>query len=90
MCHNLLNLWPKNTRTNGSDVYFSIITTFKEFQVIRNFYYYKYIKVMRPADTTLYEANQFWITPGGKTTVVARKWGMSMSFHRKYSFESNL
>ena len=52
--------------------YFSIITTCKQFQVIRFFAVHTERKVCQPAKYSINEVVQRWIAPDGKTETVAR------------------
>lgn len=52
--------------------YFSIITTCKQFQVIRFFAVHLEKKVCQPAKYSISEVVQRWIAPDGKTETVAR------------------
>ncbi len=52
--------------------YFGIVTTFKGWQVLRYFYMQSYQKKGEPAHYFVTEVVQRWITPQGKSVVLAR------------------
>ena len=60
--------------------YFSIVTTCKQYQVIRFFSVKSRYKAGQPAEYSIFEVVQRWIAPDGKTTTVARLRGMSLFY----------
>lgn len=70
--------------------YFSIITTCKEFQVLRFFFIEKHDRVGLPTEYDCLEAVQFWIAPNGKSEVVARSRGMSFIYYDAWNWSSDL
>ena len=61
--------------------YFSIVTTCKQYQVVRFFSVKSRYKAGKPAEYSIFEVVQRWISPDGKTTTVARLRGMSMFYY---------
>lgn len=61
--------------------YFSIITTCKQYQVIRFFFVKSRHKAGQAAEYSIYEVVQRWIAPDGTTTTIARLRGMSILYY---------
>lgn len=70
--------------------YFSIVTTSKQYQVIRFFFVKSRYKAGQAAEYSIYEVVQRWISPDGKTTTVARLRGMSMLYYDQWSEYSDM
>ena len=70
--------------------YFSIVTTSKQYQVIRFFFVKSRYKAGQAAEYSIYEVVQRWISPNGKTTTVARLRGMSMLYYDQWSEYSDM
>ena len=70
--------------------YFSIITTCKQYQVIRFFSVKSRYKAGKPAEYSVFEVVQRWIAPDGKTTTVARLRGMSLFYYDLWSEYSDM
>lgn len=61
--------------------YFSIITTCKQYQVIRFFFVKSRYKAGQAAEYSIYEVVQRWIAPDGTITTIARLRGMSILYY---------
>lgn len=61
--------------------YFSIITTCKEYQIIRFFLVKLYCRVGQPAAHHICEVVQRWIAPDGKTVTIARLRGIAFIYY---------
>ena len=61
--------------------YFSIVTTCKQYQVIRFFSVKSRYKAGMPAKYSMLEVVQRWIAPDGKTTTIARLRSMSVLYY---------
>ena len=61
--------------------YFSIVTTCKQYQVIRFFFVKSRYKAGQAAEYSIFEVVQRWIAPNGKTTTIARLRGMSIMYY---------
>ena len=61
--------------------YFSILTTCKQYQVIRFFFVKSRYKAGQAAEYSVFEVVQRWIAPNGKTTTIARLRGMSIIYY---------
>ena len=61
--------------------YFSIVTTCKQYQVIRFFFVKSRYKAGQAAEYSVFEVVQRWIAPNGKTTTIARLRGMSIMYY---------
>ena len=61
--------------------YFSILTTCKQYQVIRFFFVKSRYKAGQAAEYSVFEVVQRWIAPNGKTTTIARLRGMSIMYY---------
>ena len=70
--------------------YFSIVTTCKQYQVIRFFSVNSRYKAGQPAEYSIFEVVQRWIAPDGRTTTVARLRGMSMLYYDQWSEYSDM
>ena len=70
--------------------YFSIVTTCKQYQVIRFFSVKSRYKAGKPAEYSVFEVVQRWIAPDGKTTTVARLRGMSLFYYDLWSEYSDM
>ncbi len=64
--------------------YFSIVTTCKQYQVIRFFFVKSRYKAGQPAEYAIYEVVQRWVAPDGRTTTVARLRGMSVFYYDQW------
>ena len=71
-CGKVLEVLDTRKRVFKEMEYFSIITTCKQFQVIRFFAVHTERKVCQPAKYSICEVVQRWIAPDGKTETVAR------------------
>ena len=74
----------------SENVYFSIVTTSKQYQVIRFFFVKSRYKAGQAAEYSIYEVVQRWISPKGTTTTVARLRGMSMLYYDLWSEYSDM
>ena len=70
--------------------YFSIVTTCKQFQVVRFFSVKSRYKAGKPAEYSVFEVVQRWIAPDGKTTTVARLRGMSLFYYDLWTEYSDM
>lgn len=80
-CGMELKVRTTRNRVFKENEYFSIITTAKEYQVIRFFFARAYYKVGQSAKYSITEVAQRWIAPNGKFTTVARLRGMSFIYY---------
>lgn len=65
-CGNKLNVQDSKARELRIKNYYSVITTCQEFQVVRNFTVLKACKANQPAEYSIKEVAQNWITPNGE------------------------
>lgn len=70
--------------------YFSIVTTCKQYQVVRFFSVKSRYKAGKPAEYSAFEVVQRWISPKGTTTTVARLRGMSLFYYDLWSEYSDM
>jgi len=70
--------------------YFSIVTTSKQYQVIRFFFVKSRYKAGQAAEYSIYEVVQRWIAPNGTPTTVARLRGMSLLYYDQWSEYSDM
>ena len=61
--------------------YYSVITTCKQYQVIRFFFVKSRYKAGQAAEYSMYEVVQRWIAPNGTVTTIARLRGMSIMYY---------
>ena len=70
--------------------YFCIITTCKQYQVIRFFFVKSRYKAGQAAEYSIYEVVQRWISPKGTTVTVARLRGMSILYYDLWAEYSDM
>ena len=70
--------------------YFSIVTTCKQYQVIRFFFVKSRYKAGQAAEYSIYEVVQRWIAPDGTTTTIARLRGMSILYYDLWAEYSDM
>lgn len=70
--------------------YFSIVTTCKQYQVIRFFFVKSRYKAGQAAEYSIYEVVQRWIAPDGTTTTIARLRGMSVLYYDLWAEYSDM
>ncbi len=69
---------------------FHIITTCKQYQVIRFFFVKSRYKAGQAAEYSIYEVVQRWISPKGTTVTVARLRGMSILYYDLWAEYSDM
>lgn len=77
-------------RVFSDSEYFSVITTCKQYQVIRFFFVKSRYKAGQPAEYSVYEVVQRWISPNGTKMTVARLRGMSFIYYDLWSEYSDM
>lgn len=70
--------------------YYSVITTCKQYQVIRFFFVKSRYKAGQAAEYSMYEVVQRWIAPDGTVTTVARLRGMSVMYYDQWAEFSDM
>ena len=81
----------RTRKSTFSDMeYFSIVTTCKHYQVIRFFSVKSRYKAGQPAEYSICEVVQRWITPDGKATTIARLRGMSQLYYDLWNEHSDM
>lgn len=70
--------------------YFCIITTCKQYQVIRFFFVKSQYKAGQAAGYSIYEVVQRWISPKGTTVTIARLRGMSILYYDLWAEYSDM
>ena len=70
--------------------YFSIVTTCKQYQIIRFFSVNSRYKAGQPAEYSIFEVVQRWIAPDGRTTTVARLRSMSLFYYDLWNEYSDM
>ena len=70
--------------------YYSVITTCKQYQVIRFFFVKSRYKAGRAAEYSMYEVVQRWIAPNGTVTTVARLRGKSIMYYDQWAEFSDM
>lgn len=89
-CKTQLTINTTRQRVFKQTEYFGIITTYKEFQVIRFFYVSVYRKAGQQANNSCVEVVQRWLAPSGKEAIVARLRAMSIMYYDVWNFSSAL
>ena len=77
-------------RVFNENEYFCIITTCKQYQVIRFFFVKSRDKAGQAAEYSMYEVVQRWISPKGTTVTVARLRGMSILYYDLWAEYSDM
>ena len=77
-------------RVFNENEYFCIITTCKQYQVIRFFFVKSRYKAGQAAEYSIYEVVQRWISPKGTTVTVARLRGMSILYYDLWAEYSDM
>ncbi|MEG2340024.1 MAG: PcfJ domain-containing protein [Odoribacter sp.] len=80
-CRMELKVQTTRKRVFKENEYFSIITTCKEFQVVRFFFAKARFQVGQPADYSITEVAQRWLAPDGKFETIARLRGISFIYY---------
>lgn len=80
-CGTELKLLQTRRRVFRTISYYSVITTCKQYQVIRFYYVKATHKVGEAADYSINEVVQRWIAPDGKVVTVARPRAMSFCYY---------
>lgn len=80
-CGKELKIHTTRKRVFKENEYFSIITTCKDFQIIRFFFAKARYTVGQPADYSIMEVAQRWIAPNGKFETIARLRGLSFIYY---------
>lgn len=80
-CGAELKLLQTRRRVFRTISYYSVITTCKQYQVIRFYYVKATHKVGQSADYSISEVVQRWIAPDGKVVTVARPRAMSFCYY---------
>ena len=80
-CGTELKLLQTRRRVFRTISYYSVITTCKQYQVIRFYYVKATHKVGQSADYSINEVVQRWIAPDGKVVTVARPRAMSFCYY---------
>ncbi len=70
--------------------YFSVITTSKQYQVIRFFFVKSRYKAGQAAEYSIFEVVQRWIAPNGTTATIARLRGMSSFYYDLWTEHSDM
>ena len=89
-CGMELEILNTRIRVFRSNEYYSIITTCKQYQVIRFFFVKAHFKVGEEAKYYITEVAQRWIAPDGKSETVARLRSMSLLYYDLWSEYSDM
>ena len=89
-CGTKLNVTDTRKRTFRQIEYFGIVTTCKDFQVLRFFYIQAHYRKGHPAEYICKEAVQRWITAGGKFETIALLRSMCFLYNDIWNFYSAL
>lgn len=89
-CGMELEILNTRKRVFRSNEYYSIITTCKQYQVIRFFFVKAHFKVGEEAKYYITEVAQRWIAPDGKSETVARLRSMSLLYYDLWSEYSDM
>ena len=89
-CGMELEVLTTRKRVFRGNEYFSIITTCKQYQVIRFFYVKSFFKMGQPAQYSIREVVQRWIAPNGKSVTIARLRCMSMLYYDLWAEYSDM
>ena len=89
-CGMELEILNTRKRVFRNNEYYSIITTCKQYQVIRFFFVKAHFKIGEKAKYYITEVVQRWIAPNGKSETVARLRSMSLLYYDLWSEYSDM
>ena len=89
-CGKQLEMLDTRKRVFREMEYFCIITTCKQYQVLRYFSTKMYRKVGQSAEYSIKEVVQRWIAPNGKTETIARLRCMSIFYYDVWNLDSDM
>ena len=89
-CGKQLEMLDTRKRVFREMEYFCIITTCKQYQVLRYFSTKMYRKVGQSAEYSIKEVVQRWIAPNGKTETIARLRCMSIFYYDVWNLYSDM
>lgn len=89
-CGKELEVLESRKRIFKDTEYFSVITTCKQYQVIRFFFVHLSRKVCQPAEYSISEVVQRWIAPDGRSEVIARLRAMHTMYYDLWSEYSDM
>lgn len=89
-CGRKLKVSTDRKRTYSFKVYFTIIISIKEYQILRHFIVFADFRVGKAAQYSIKEVVQRWLTPKGVTHTIALKRSMSNYYYDSWNFNSEL
>lgn len=89
-CGQRLQIENTKERTYKFHAYFTIVTTFAGYQVVRHFFCTKKVRKHSFPEYEMDEAVQIWITPQGKETILARSTIAFTQYYDYWNFATEL
>lgn len=89
-CGRKLKVRSDRTKVYNLKSYYTVITAVKDYQVLRHFVVFADFRIGRPAQYSMKEVVQRWLTPKGATHTLALKRNMCSFYYDSWNFCSNL
>ena len=89
-CGRKLKVRSDRTKVYNLNSYYTVITAVKDYQVLRHFVVFADFRIGRPAQYSIKEVVQRWLTPKGATHTLALKRNMCSFYYDSWNFCSNL
>ncbi len=89
-CGRKLKVRSDRTKVYNLKSYYTIITAVKDYQVIRHFVVFADFRIGRPAEYSIKEVVQRWLTSKGKTYTLALKRNMSSFYYDSWNYCSEM
>lgn len=89
-CGKKLKVRSDRTKVYNLKSYYTVITAVKDYQVLRHFVVFADFRIGRPAQYSIREVVQRWLTPKGKTNTLALKRNMCSFYYDSWNFCSDM
>lgn len=89
-CGRKLKVRSDRTKVYNLKSYYTVITAVKDYQVLRHFVVFADFRIGRPAQYSIREVVQRWLTPKGKTNTLALKRNMCSFYYDSWNFCSDM
>ena len=89
-CGRKLKVRSDRTKVYNLKSYYTVITAVKDYQVLRHFVVFADFRIGRPAQYSIREVVQRWLTPKGKINTLALKRNMCSFYYDSWNFCSDM
>lgn len=90
-CGKKLKVYTDRKRVYSLNVYYTVITAVNGYQVLRHFVAFADFRVGKPAQYSIKEVVQRWLTPKGKTyTMALKRYAFPFCYYDKWVFSSEM